>query len=241
MNKVEADPVGMEMYKQILGEASSDALPGLRELTINELFAHVWRRPGLALRDRRLMTIALLAAQGRSEQLRKHLRGARLAGFSKKEMLEVMVHVAHYAGWAAGTSGQETAISLYEEDEDEDDRELASLMELNEEMGRRERAGDGRYFGALLESDFVFRRANGAVEDKAGYLRSLEMVAGDPYEQLDTYVRNVAIDKDTAVVNVLVAAKRRSMVRVGQFQNVRVFRRAASEWKLFAWVNTRDA
>ena len=65
------------------------------------------------------MTIALLAAQGRPDQLKSHLRGARLGEdkLTKDEILELMIHVAHYAGWAAGASGQAAALSVLKETE----------------------------------------------------------------------------------------------------------------------------
>ena len=86
---------------------------------INHLFAKIWTRPGLSIRDRRLVTIALLAAQGRPDQLKSHLRGALTGedGLTKDEILELMIHVAHYAGWAAGASGQSAALTVLKEDE----------------------------------------------------------------------------------------------------------------------------
>ena len=107
------------MYEKVLGQKEPEDRPltGIRELAINHLFANVWSREGLSIRDRRLITIALLAAQGRPDQLRSHIRGARLGEdkLSKEEILEIMVHVAHYAGWAAGASGQGQAIKAFEE------------------------------------------------------------------------------------------------------------------------------
>jgi 4-carboxymuconolactone decarboxylase len=103
------NPKGSAMYEKVLGKPAPDKeLRGVSELGVNHLFANVWSRPGLSIRDRRLMTLALLAAQGRESQLKDHIRGARLGEdpLSREEILEVMVHVAHYAGWAAGASGQ---------------------------------------------------------------------------------------------------------------------------------------
>lgn len=90
-------------------------LVGVRAFTVNHLFASVWSRSRvqaglrytLGLKERRLITISLLAAQGRTDQLKEHVTGATRAGIDEEELIEVMIHVAHYAGWAAGTSGQE--------------------------------------------------------------------------------------------------------------------------------------
>jgi len=111
-----ADPRGLDMYERVLGRPFAGRLAGVREHTINHLFAEIWSRPQLSLRDRSLVTIALLAAQGRADQLRDHIRGARSRGVPREEILEVMVHVAHYAGWAGGTSGQKIAEEVFAEE-----------------------------------------------------------------------------------------------------------------------------
>jgi 4-carboxymuconolactone decarboxylase len=107
------------MYEKVLGKpAPTERPPGsLRELSVDHLFAEIWARPGLTIRDRRLVTIALLAAQGRSDQLRDHIRGARVGEdpLSEVEIQELLVHVAHYAGWAAGTSGHAVATAVFAE------------------------------------------------------------------------------------------------------------------------------
>ena len=119
MTDVSKDPAGVAMYEKIFGkpEPKDKPLVGVRELSMNHLFAKVWTRGGLSLRDRRLITLALLAAQGRIDQLRVHLRGARLGEqpLSEDEIRELMVHVAHYAGWAAGAGGQGIAQSVFDE------------------------------------------------------------------------------------------------------------------------------
>lgn len=115
----ERDPEGLAMYEKIFGKPapSEELLRGLKELSVNHLFARIWTREGLSIRDRRLVTIALLAAQGRPDQLRDHIRGARLGEepLSEEEIQELMVHVAHYAGWASGTSGQSIARAVFSE------------------------------------------------------------------------------------------------------------------------------
>ena len=115
----ESSPDGSAMYQKIFGKPapSGEPLRGLKELAINHLFAKVWTREGLSIRDRRLVTVALLAAQGRADQLRDHIRGARLGEdpLTEVEIQELMIHVAHYAGWAAGTSGQAVASAVFSE------------------------------------------------------------------------------------------------------------------------------
>jgi 4-carboxymuconolactone decarboxylase len=97
---------GLEVYRQVFGhDREMDSADSLARLTVDHLFANVWCRPGLSLRDRSMITVALLAAQGRDTELRSHLKGASNQGISAAELEEIMIHVAHYAGWAAGHHG----------------------------------------------------------------------------------------------------------------------------------------
>ena len=119
MTDIPKDPVGVAMYEKVLGRAEPEERPltGIREPSINHLFAKIWSREGLSIRDRRLITIALLAAQGRHDQLKSHVRGARLGEdkLTEDEIVEIMIHTAHYAGWAAGAGGQSTALAVFKE------------------------------------------------------------------------------------------------------------------------------
>lgn len=112
------DPDGLETFERVLGRPANTDKPmqGVREISYDHLFARVWDRPGLSLRDRSLVTIAVLAAGGHGDQLRAHLRGARSRGITEDEVLEVMVQVAHYAGWPAGMTGQGAVEEVFGED-----------------------------------------------------------------------------------------------------------------------------
>jgi 4-carboxymuconolactone decarboxylase len=76
-----------------------DFAPKLRELTDNVLFGDVWARPDLSPRDRSLVTISALIAMNRPDQLRSHLARARDNGVTQEEVVEVITHLAFYAGW----------------------------------------------------------------------------------------------------------------------------------------------
>jgi 4-carboxymuconolactone decarboxylase len=78
--------------------------PKLIELTDNVLFGDVWERPGLAKRDRSLITVAALIALNRTEQLRGHLDRALGNGVTKEEIIEVITHLAFYSGWPTAMS-----------------------------------------------------------------------------------------------------------------------------------------
>lgn len=81
-----------------------DVAPKLAELTDDVLFGDVWARPGLSLRDRSLITVAALTAEGHIDQLRSHLKLALDHGVTPEELAETATHLAFYAGWPAGMS-----------------------------------------------------------------------------------------------------------------------------------------
>lgn len=70
-----------------------------RAHTAQALFGTIWTRPGLALEERSLITVTALIAMNREHELRLHLRGARNAGITREKLEEVILHLAHYAGW----------------------------------------------------------------------------------------------------------------------------------------------
>jgi 4-carboxymuconolactone decarboxylase len=78
--------------------------PKLIELTDDVLFGDVWERPGLAKRDRSLITVAALIALNRTEQLRGHLERALGNGVTQDEIIEVITHLAFYSGWPTAMS-----------------------------------------------------------------------------------------------------------------------------------------
>ena len=121
-----ANLAGQEMYEMLFGKPAKLPLIGLREFTVNHLFAHVWSRSRppidearmISLKQRSMITVSLLAAQGRSEELESHIRGALHQGISKEQVLEIMIHVAHYAGWPSGNNGQRVAMKVFGEQTD---------------------------------------------------------------------------------------------------------------------------
>ena len=85
-------------------ELVGDVAPKLVELTEQVLFGDVWERPGLAKRDRSLITVATLVALNRTEQLRFHLERALENGVTKDEIIELITHLAFYSGWPTAMS-----------------------------------------------------------------------------------------------------------------------------------------
>jgi alkylhydroperoxidase/carboxymuconolactone decarboxylase family protein YurZ len=79
-------------------------------------FGMLWSRPGLALRDRSLVTVAQLAALGKTEELKAHLRGARNLGITQDELVEVLMQTAIYAGVPAANAALAVAAEVFEVD-----------------------------------------------------------------------------------------------------------------------------
>ena len=76
-----------------------DFAPKLAELSDLVLFGDMWERPDLSKRDRSLITVAALVALNRPDQLRFHLGRAVENGVQQQELIEVITHLAFYAGW----------------------------------------------------------------------------------------------------------------------------------------------
>lgn len=72
--------------------------PGFAKYLNEQLFGEVWNRPGLPTQTRSMITVAVLMALGRGQELRLHMRGARQLGISEAELKEIIVHVTHYSG-----------------------------------------------------------------------------------------------------------------------------------------------
>ncbi|WP_420008727.1 carboxymuconolactone decarboxylase family protein [Xanthomonas sacchari] len=84
--------------------AFGDIAPAFARLTDEVLFAEVWQRPGLPLRERSLITVATLVALYRLEQLPFHLARALDNGLDREALAEAITHLAFYAGWPCAAS-----------------------------------------------------------------------------------------------------------------------------------------
>lgn len=95
-----SEPKEQSPAQKLMGEFA----PKLAELTDDVLFSDVWERAELSPRDRSLITVAALIANGNTEQLPSHLNRAKSNGLSETELVEVMTHLAFYAGWPRAIS-----------------------------------------------------------------------------------------------------------------------------------------
>jgi len=105
-----SEPKEQSRAQQLMG----DFAPKLAELTDDVLFGDVWERTELSQRDRSLVTVAALIANGNTEQLSSHLNRARANGLSETELAEVIIHLAFYAGWPRAVSAVRVAKDVFE-------------------------------------------------------------------------------------------------------------------------------
>jgi 4-carboxymuconolactone decarboxylase len=80
-------------------KALGETAPKLVDLTEGVLFGDVWERPQLSKRDRSLITCAALIATGKTEQMDFHFPNALKNGVTREELIEMITHLAFYAGW----------------------------------------------------------------------------------------------------------------------------------------------
>jgi 4-carboxymuconolactone decarboxylase len=95
--KVRREIVGEERVDKWLGE-SDPMLKALEEVTTEIAWGSIWARPGLPAKTRSLITVVLLAAQNRPEELEAHLLTAQRNGCSRDELCEALLHTAAYCG-----------------------------------------------------------------------------------------------------------------------------------------------
>lgn len=106
--------------KQTAGrEALGEFAPKFAELNDDVLFGQVWSREDkLSLRDRSIVTVVALMAQGITDSsLKFHLQNAKDHGVTQKEIAAIITHVAFYAGWPKGWAVFNLAKEVWNEEE----------------------------------------------------------------------------------------------------------------------------
>ncbi len=114
---------GMSVRREVLGdehvnraqatETSFDA--DFQDLITRYAWGEIWARPGLSRHTRSLLTIALMVALNRGEELRLHLRAAANNGVSAEEIREVLIHCAIYCGVPAANAAFHAAKEILNE------------------------------------------------------------------------------------------------------------------------------
>jgi 4-carboxymuconolactone decarboxylase len=123
MDERERHEAGMRMRRSVLGdehvnraEAAKDSLDAdFQNLITRYAWGEIWTRPGLPQRTRSLLTIGLMVALNRSDELRMHLKAAVKSGVTIEEIGEVLLHCAIYCGVPAANSAFHVAKEVLKE------------------------------------------------------------------------------------------------------------------------------
>lgn len=105
-DKPERHHQGMATRRKVLGDSHVDRAEAAKspfdepfqDLITEAAWGHVWSRDTITMRERSMLTLALLAALGNFEEVAMHTRATANTGASRDDIMEAMLHVAIYAG-----------------------------------------------------------------------------------------------------------------------------------------------
>ena len=114
---------GLSIRRQVLGSEyvdnslknADDFNRPLQELITQYCWGEIWSRPGLNLKTRSLINLAMLSALNRPHEIKIHIRGAINNGVTKDEMQEVLLQVAIYCGAPAALDSFRIAKEVFKE------------------------------------------------------------------------------------------------------------------------------
>ncbi|TAN78071.1 MAG: 4-carboxymuconolactone decarboxylase [Magnetospirillum sp.] len=113
---------GMEVRRAVLGDAHverslrqrSPFTEEFQELITRHAWGEIWTRPGLSRHSRSLITVAMLLALNRMDELRLHLRASANNGVSRDEIKELLLQAAVYCGVPAANQAFHLAEEVFE-------------------------------------------------------------------------------------------------------------------------------
>jgi 4-carboxymuconolactone decarboxylase len=111
---------GLAMRTRVMGEdfvarafsGLTDFTAPLQQYITRNAWGDVWQRPGLDLKTRSLVTVAMLTALGKQHELRGHVRGALNNGATPQEIQEVLLHASIYCGLPTAVEAFRTAAEV---------------------------------------------------------------------------------------------------------------------------------
>jgi 4-carboxymuconolactone decarboxylase len=112
---------GMKTRRAVLGDAHVNAAEKNRnefneefqDLITRYAWGEIWTRPGLTRQTRSMLTLAMMVALNRSDELRMHLRAALNNGVTREEIKEVLLQTAIYCGVPAANSAFHLAEEVF--------------------------------------------------------------------------------------------------------------------------------
>jgi 4-carboxymuconolactone decarboxylase len=126
MDELERHEAGMRVRRSVLGNEHVDRAEknksGLdadfQDLITRYAWGEIWTRPGLPRHTRSLLTIGLMIALNRGEELRLHLKAAKNNGATVEEIREVLLHCAIYCGVPAANAAFHVAREVFLSDKE---------------------------------------------------------------------------------------------------------------------------
>ena len=123
MSESERFRQGMKTRRAVLGDAHVERAEAnktpfdaaFQELITEAAWGHVWSRPDWPVRERSIVTIALLAALGHHDELAMHLRASIRTGATREDIREALLYVAIYAGVPAANHAIKLAKQVFAE------------------------------------------------------------------------------------------------------------------------------
>ncbi len=114
---------GTKVRREVLGDAHVDRAKAhetdfnadFQDLITRYAWGEIWDRPGLSKKTRSLLTISMLVALNRNDELKLHLRAAFNNGVTREDIREVLLHSAIYCGVPAANSAFHIASELLKE------------------------------------------------------------------------------------------------------------------------------
>ena len=123
MNERQRRSKGMKVRKQVLGKAHVERAEArknnfnapFQDLITRYAWGEIWTRPGLPQKTRSMLTIAMMVALNRTEELKLHLRASVNTGVSREEIKEVLLQTAIYCGVPAANHAFQIAEEVFAE------------------------------------------------------------------------------------------------------------------------------
>ena len=147
------------MVKQTAGRDNLGNLaPKFAQLNDDVLFGEIWSREDkLSLRDRSMITISALMAEGLFPQLKSHLIIVKKHGITKSEAIEIVTQLAFYAGWPKAWSAFSLIAEVYKDDEENKENTHGGIFGLGEPNTAFEKYFIGKsYLKPLAKTDNIF-------------------------------------------------------------------------------------
>ena len=118
---------GLKTRREVLGDtyvdkslnAATEYTFPMQELVTEYCWDTIWNRPGLDRRSRSILNLGMIAALGRKDELKLHVRGALNNGITKDELREIFMQIAIYCGVPAGIDSFRTAQEVFAEFEND--------------------------------------------------------------------------------------------------------------------------